>query len=170
MTETVSPTHGTGPLYGFALNFEGIENAVDPADADAVRIEGRVLKASGRPIVFPEAFMEFFGEDQFARGRVDEAGDWHVTVRKPSPRRHDGGETQAPHFAITFFVHPILEPFRTRMYFPDEEAQNAEDPVLGLIDPDKRDRLVAKPAGPGVLRFDVHLSGSEETPFLDFVD
>ena len=52
------------------------------------------------------------------------------------------------------------------MYFPDEEAANAVDPVLSSIpDPDVRSTLVARDEG-GVLVFDIHLQGDQETAFF----
>jgi protocatechuate 3,4-dioxygenase alpha subunit len=55
----------------------------------------------------------------------------------------------------------------TRIYFPDEEAANAADPVLSMIaDPRRRATLVAR-ADAGVLRFDIHLQGDQETVFFD---
>ena len=51
------------------------------------------------------------------------------------------------------------------MYFPDESAANAADPVLTSIDAARRATLVAQPDGDG-LRFDVHLAGESETVFF----
>jgi protocatechuate 3,4-dioxygenase alpha subunit len=55
----------------------------------------------------------------------------------------------------------------TRLYFEDEAEANANDPVLGLIDPPhRRETLVARRDGDGY-RFDVHLQGERETVFFD---
>jgi protocatechuate 3,4-dioxygenase alpha subunit len=54
----------------------------------------------------------------------------------------------------------------TRIYFPDEEAANAADPVLsGIDDPAARGTLIARAAADGY-RFDVHLQGPDETVFF----
>ena len=54
----------------------------------------------------------------------------------------------------------------TRLYFDDED--NSADPLLGRIEQRPRvDTLVAKNTGQGTYRFDIHLSGSSETVFLD---
>jgi len=54
----------------------------------------------------------------------------------------------------------------TRVYFPDEPDANAADPLLGsILDPAVRARLVAVADGDR-LRFDIHLQGDQETPFL----
>jgi protocatechuate 3,4-dioxygenase alpha subunit len=51
------------------------------------------------------------------------------------------------------------------MYFPDEEAANAEDPVLLGLEPEERTTLVAR-AEDGRLRFDIVLQGADETTFF----
>jgi protocatechuate 3,4-dioxygenase alpha subunit len=53
----------------------------------------------------------------------------------------------------------------TRVYFPDEEAANAADPVLARVPEQRRQTLVARPDGDG-LRFDVVLQGDGETVFF----
>jgi protocatechuate 3,4-dioxygenase alpha subunit len=55
------------------------------------------------------------------------------------------------------------------MYFGDEEAANAADPLLGRIEsPARRQTLIAARGGAGpAYRFDIHLQGPRETVFLD---
>jgi protocatechuate 3,4-dioxygenase alpha subunit len=55
----------------------------------------------------------------------------------------------------------------TRIYFPDEQAANAADPVLSSIDPGRRATLIAEPQPEGELRFDIRLQGEGETVFFD---
>jgi protocatechuate 3,4-dioxygenase, alpha subunit len=67
---------------------------------------------------------------------------------------------------VSVFARGLLGRVVTRIYFPDEADANAADPVLGSIpDPAARARLVAVPDTDG-LRFDIHLQGDQETPFL----
>ena len=73
---------------------------------------------------------------------------------------------QAPHVNVSVFARGLLKQAQTRMYFPDEEA-NASDPVLQLVPEEDRDTLVAREED-GVLRFDIHLQGEQETVFFDF--
>ena len=73
---------------------------------------------------------------------------------------------QAPHIEVAVFARGLLKQVVTRIYFPDEAEANESDPVLALVDPDRRDLLVAR-ADDGVLRFDVQLQGERETPFFD---
>jgi protocatechuate 3,4-dioxygenase alpha subunit len=57
------------------------------------------------------------------------------------------------------------------MYFDDEAAANAEDPVLRLVEPaERRQTLIAtreQRGGEVVYRFDIHLQGEDETVFFD---
>jgi protocatechuate 3,4-dioxygenase alpha subunit len=53
------------------------------------------------------------------------------------------------------------------MYFGDEEAANAEDPVLARIEHKVRvSTLIATHDGDGYV-FDIHLQGEKETVFFD---
>jgi protocatechuate 3,4-dioxygenase alpha subunit len=64
------------------------------------------------------------------------------------------------------FARGLLDRLVTRIYFPDEEAANAADPVLSTIaNPRDRATLIAR-AESGVLRFDIHLQGDQETVFF----
>ena len=72
---------------------------------------------------------------------------------------------QAPHFNVTVFARGLLRHLVTRMYFPDETEANGADPVLNLVEPARRETLIAKNCG-GVLRFDVRLQGERETVFF----
>jgi protocatechuate 3,4-dioxygenase alpha subunit len=53
----------------------------------------------------------------------------------------------------------------TRIYFGDETAANAEDPLLLSVDGSRRPTLVAPPAEGGYV-FDIHLQGPDETVFF----
>ena len=54
------------------------------------------------------------------------------------------------------------------MYFPDEEAANAEDPVLGSIEHKVRaSTLIAEKTGKGAYCFEIRLQGDRETVFFD---
>ena len=75
------------------------------------------------------------------------------------------GRLQAPHLLVGVFARGLLKRVATRMYFPDEEAANAEDPVLLGLEPAERATLVAR-AEDGALRFDIVLQGAGQTTFF----
>jgi protocatechuate 3,4-dioxygenase alpha subunit len=167
MDPVLSPSQTCGPLYGFALMFEGSEHAVDPGSPGAVRVEGVVWDGAGDPVAYPECFVEVWQGEQWARARTDDEGMYQVVVRRPEPAAGPNGEAQAPHLNVTVFARGLLKQAQTRMYFPDEEVANARDPVLRMVPPEDRHSLIAQDQG-GLLRFDVHLQGDDETVFFDF--
>jgi protocatechuate 3,4-dioxygenase alpha subunit len=147
-----------GPFFGFALPFDKDSEAVDPTAAGAVRIEGQVLDGAGEPVA--DALLEVSNGHQFARCRTDPEGAFHFTVRKPAAIRKS-----APHLTATVFARGLLRQVVTQIYFPDEEDANRVDPVLELVDPSRRHTLIAR-RDAGVLNFDIHLQGDNETVFF----
>jgi protocatechuate 3,4-dioxygenase alpha subunit len=68
------------------------------------------------------------------------------------------------------FMRGLLSHLYTRIYFSDEDALNADDPVLGSVDEERRQTLIAKreeTADGTVYRFDIHMQGASETVFFD---
>lgn len=144
-----TPAQTVGPFFGFAMPFEGDANAVPPGSQDAVRIEGQVFDGAGEPV--PDAVLEVSDGVQFARCGTDREGAFHFTVR----RTH--------HLDVMVFARGLLRHLATRMYFPDVDRN--EDPVLRLVEPERRHTLVAAATGGG-LRFDIRLQGEDETVFI----
>lgn len=160
-----TPSQTVGPFFGFALPFDGDSEAVEPSAPEAMRVEGQLLDGAGE--VVPDALIEMWHDDQFARCRTDAVGAFHFTVRKPEPGRGPDGREGAPHFTVTVFARGLLRQLVTRVYFPDEEEANRADPVLQLVEPGQRHSLIARRDG-GVLNFDIHLQGKDETVFFAF--
>ena len=158
-----TPSQTVGPFFGFALPFAGDSEAVNPSVPGAVRVEGQVLDGAGE--IVPDALIEVWHGDQFARCRTDAEGAFHVTVRKPAAVRSANGRVDAPHLTVTVFARGLLRQLVTRVYFPDEEEANRTDPVLELVEPEHRHTLIARRDG-GVLAFDIRLQGENETVFF----
>ncbi len=158
-----TPSQTVGPFFGFALPFPGAAEA-SALETGALRIEGQVLDGAGEPVA--EAILEAWQGDQFARCRTDPEGAFHLLVRKPPGTDGQDGAKHAPHLELTVFARGLLRQLATRIYFPDEAEANAADPVLALVEPDRRGTLVAR-AESGVLHFDVRLQGPPgETVFF----
>jgi protocatechuate 3,4-dioxygenase alpha subunit len=158
-----TPSQTVGPFFGFALPFEAGAETVDIGAPGALRIEGRLLDGGGDPV--PDGLLEVWQGDQFARCRTDAEGAFHFTVRRPPPAPGPDGRPQAPHLNVAIFARGLLKHLLTRVYFPDEAASNAADPVLRLVEEDRRQTLVAREEG-GVMLFDIHLQGPAETVFF----
>jgi protocatechuate 3,4-dioxygenase alpha subunit len=81
------------------------------------------------------------------------------------------GRVQAPHLNLWIVARGINVGLNTRIYFDDEAAANAADPVLNLVEWEiRRKTLIARremQGGKPVYRFDIRLQGADETVFFD---
>ena len=173
----LTPSQTVGPFFGVGLPFEKGEQIVEPGSAGVIRLEGQVLDGNGEPV--PDALLEIWQPDDhgryhgvadgeamgFGRCRTDSEGAFSFATSKPGATPAPGGRMQAPHLNVTVFARGLLRHLVTRMYFPDETEANATDPVLNLVEPARRETLIAKTCG-GVLHFDVRLQGERETVFF----
>lgn len=159
-----TPSQTIGPFFGFALPFPGDADAGAGARPPSVlHIEGQVFDGAGAAV--PDAVLEMWQGDAFVRCATDAEGRYGVTVPKPQATPGPTGRPQAPHLEVSVFARGLLRHLATRMYFPDEEAANAADPTLALVDPTRRATLVARGEG-ARLRFDIRLQGAAETVFF----
>lgn len=171
-----------GPFFSFALLDLARPELVPPDAPGAIRIEGAVLDGEGAAV--DDAMVEIWQADAagrfaqpsgspgagaftgFGRCGTDAEGRFWFVTRKPGVVCDADGRPQAPHLDVSVFARGLLKRLVTRIYFPDEEAANAADPVLSsLPSADDRATLVAVPSG-GVLRFDIRLQGDRETVFF----
>ena len=164
MSGPLTPSQTVGPFFGVGLPFEKGEQLAPPGSAGVMRIEGQVLDGKGEPV--PDALLEIWQPGTgFGRARTDSEGAFSFTTVKPGAVPAPDGRVQAPHFNVTVFARGLLRHLVTRMYFPDEAEANAADPVLNLVEPARRETLIAKHCD-GVLHFDVRLQGERETVFF----
>src|SRR6266480_4058584 len=146
MSGPLTPSQTVGPFFGVGLPFERGEQLAPPESAGATRIEGQVLDGKGEPV--PDALLEIWQPATgVGRARTDSEGAFSFTMVTPGPVPAPGGRMQAPHFNVTVFARGLLRPLVTRMYFPDETQANAADPVLNLVEPARRETLIAKNSG-----------------------
>ncbi|WP_460862813.1 protocatechuate 3,4-dioxygenase subunit alpha [Nocardiopsis coralliicola] len=114
----------------------------------------------------PRGAVQRPGFRGFARCATDAGGRFAVYTLKPGPVPSPHG-LQAPHIDVSVFARGMLHRTVTRIYFPEEAAANAADPVLSSIgDARARETLVAA-AAPDGYRFDIRLQGDGETVFFD---
>jgi len=186
MTAPLTPSQTVGPFFGVGLPFERGEQIATPGLAGVIRIEGQVLDGNGDPV--PDALLEIWQADDqgryrtiadgegtrgksrdpstgFGRCRTDSEGAFSFLTLKPGATPAPDGRVQAAHLNVTVFARGLLRHLVTRLYFPDETAANATDPVLNLVEPARRETLIARNYG-GVLHFDVRLQGERETVFF----
>ncbi len=182
----LTPSQTTGPYLEIGLLGGPISNRlVKDADPRAIRISGVVLDSAGDPV--PDGLVEIWqanaagryghpadsreevpledGFTGFGRSGTEDAGRFEFVTVKPGRVPWVDGRLQAPHFVVGVFARGLLKRVATRMYFPDEGAANAEDPVLLGLEPEQRATLIAHPEGGG-LRFDIVLQGARQTTFF----
>lgn len=197
LKETPSQTAGPYVHIGLAPGAAGFDIyetelgrdiAGPEAAGERIRVEGLVIDGTGAPV--KDVLLEVWQADangihahpedpRFAEvspgfrgwGRVItnfETGLWSFETVKPGKVSGRNGRTQAPHISFWIVARGINIGLNTRMYFPDEEALNAADPVLNLVEQaHRRATLVAAKTGAGAYRFDIRLQGEGETVFLD---
>jgi protocatechuate 3,4-dioxygenase, alpha subunit len=187
MTEiALTPSQTTGPYLQIGLLGGPISNhLVDESDARSVHISGVLLDGAGEPV--PDGLIEIWqanpagryahpaddreeipletGFSGFGRSGTESDGSFAFVTVKPGRVPWIDGRLQAPHLLVGVFARGLLKRVATRMYFPDEEAANAEDPVLLGLEPEERAALVAR-AEDGGLRFDIVLQGTGQTTFF----
>ncbi len=159
MNETPSQT--IGPFFRFGLDWMDRSNVVAPGSPGVLELRGVVYDGEGLGV--PDGLIELWHTPHFERALTDADGSYRVTTVKPEV----APAGQAPHIDVSLFARGLLQRLVTRIYFPDEAAANASDPVLSRVPADRRATLVAT-ACAGALRFDIHLQGPEETVFLAY--
>jgi protocatechuate 3,4-dioxygenase alpha subunit len=160
---------------------------------ERIVIEGRIFDGSGTPI--RDMLVEIWQAN--AAGRYDhpadnqegkpvdpnfrgfgrtgthfETGVYRFETIKPGPViGRSGFKTMAPHVNFWLGARGVNVGLATRMYFSDETAANAADPVLNIIEqPQRRETLIARREQRGketIYVFDIHIQGDRETVFFD---
>ncbi|MBP0464020.1 protocatechuate 3,4-dioxygenase subunit alpha [Roseomonas sp. PWR1] len=108
----------------------------------------------------------------WGRAWTDAEGQYEFRTVLPGGYAEAGGH-RAPHMNITVMGAGLMRRALTTVFFPDFAAENAVDPVLTIVAPSQRARLLAVPDGMAdgvrVFRFDIRLRGDaeEETPFFE---
>ncbi len=178
----------------FANNFGNVL-VTDETKGERIRIEGRVFDGIGT--VLKDVLIEIWqanAEGKYAHPadrqsgkQVDphfrgwgractdfETGVYAFETVKPGRVEGRDGRVMAPHVNAWIVARGINLGLNTRMYFSDEDAANAEDAVIHLIEWEaRRKTLIAErldrktDTGAAVYRFDIRLQGEGETVFFD---
>lgn len=196
LQETASQTAGPYVHIGLTPNFCGI-GGVYPADLGAsmvdektrgerITVRGRVMDGTGAPL--RDALVEIWQADADGlynspaetRGAADphftgwgrcatddSSGEYRFDTIKPGRALFRDGRWMAPHITVWIVARGINLGLHTRMYFADEAASNAEDPLLARVEHRHRVATLVAPRDGDVYTFDIHLQGEKETIFLD---
>lgn len=124
----------------------------------------RTPDSDGHPLLDP--FFDGFGR------LVTTTEPFAFKTVKPGPiLADDGTPARAPHITLTMFSDGITR-LVTQIFFDDEAAANAGDPLLASLPAELRERLVAKraetsPDGTTLYEIAIVMRGAGETPFFD---
>ncbi len=200
-SQTAGPYVHIG-LIPHQAGFDIYENSLGSAPmagpgckGERVRVEGRIFDGAGGLV--RDALVEAWQADANGRfphpadaqggapppdpafrnwGRAGtdfETGLWSFDTVKPGrvPGRH-GFRKMAPHVNLWIVARGINLGLSTRLYFADEDAANAADPVLNMVDPPERRRTLlarreARTGGAAAYVLDIRLQGPDETVFFD---
>ena len=157
---TRTPSQTVGPYYAIGLSREVQNELVDPRDPAAVRLIGQLIDGQYSPI--DDGLIEIWDPAgrHWGRSATDADGRFSFVVAKPAPL-----PGQAPRLDVLVFARGLMRHQLTRVYFPDESAANAADPVLAGLDEQDRSTLVAEHED-GALRFDIRMQGDWQTVFF----
>jgi protocatechuate 3,4-dioxygenase, alpha subunit len=188
VSELLTPSQTVGPYFAMRLPWPEGPFVVPEDTPGAITIIGRLYDGAGN--VIPDGLIETWQADPdgrfahpddprgpvpggykafrgFGRSQTELDGSFRMVTLKPGPLPFGDGRTEAPHIDVSVFSRGMLDRSVTRIYFPDEAEANAADPVLEAVPAERRQTLIAEPAGEGLLRFDVRMQGEAETVFFD---
>jgi protocatechuate 3,4-dioxygenase alpha subunit len=196
LKESPSQTAGPYVHIGCTPNFAGI-GGVYPTDLGAtmvndrtrgerITVTGHVYDGLGVPL--RDALVEIWQADSDGlhnspaetRGSADpnftgwgrcptdlETGAFAFETIKPGRVPFADGRLQAPHLTFWIVARGINIGLHTRMYFGDEAAANAEDPVLARVEHKARIPTLIAPRSADAFIFEIRLQGDNETIFFD---
>jgi protocatechuate 3,4-dioxygenase alpha subunit len=190
-----TPSQTVGPFFALGLTapqYSYPHSAIASGDlanesttGERIEISGQVFDGGGAPVT--DALIEVWQADTEGRyahpadgrpsnqnfrgfGRFGTGTDQEnaFRLRTVKPGSVDG--VQAPHINVIILMRGMLTHAYTRLYFSDEAAANARDPVLLSVPEERRGTLIARrddSAPTPHYRFDIHMQGDDETVFFD---
>ena len=161
---------GVMPPACGALDALGAFVADQLGDLLGVLAADALFDGAGDPVL--DAMIEFWQTDATGRyGANGSAGGWARRAVDPETGSYRletippaATQDAAAHVKVWAVARGINLGLHTRIYFADED--NSADPVLALIEPSRRQTLIASQQG-GAYVFNVRLQGENETVFFD---
>ncbi|HJZ63008.1 MAG TPA: hypothetical protein VKD70_01730 [Candidatus Acidoferrum sp.] len=152
-SQTVGPffSIGLAPLY---------QNAAAEASNKTLTLAGKIFDGDRQPV--PDAVLEFWSGDSFARVSTSEDGSYSAVLELSL------ANSAAASSDVLIFMRGLLKPVRTRVYFGDFDAVK-NNPELKAVPGERIGTLLARKA-PAPYRYgwDVFMQGDSETVFFHF--
>lgn len=196
LKETASQTAGPYVHIGCTPNFLGMSGVFpddlgsamvgEKAKGERITVTGQIFDGTGTPL--RDALLEIWQADaeglynspSEVRGSADphfagwgrqptdlDTGVFRFDTLKPGRVPFGDGRMQAPHISFYIVARGINLGLNTRMYFADEDAANAEDPLLTRLEHKVRVPTLIAPRDGNSYTFNIHLQGEQETVFFD---
>ncbi len=187
MKHGLTPSQTVGPYLHIGLDWlNTTELAPAGVAGERVIIQGQLLDADRQPIT--DGMIEIWqanshgkyahvddnralpleaGFNGFGRTPTDEQGRFRFATIKPASVPDAQGRPQAPHLMVNVFARGLLKQLVTRAYFPGDAHET--DSVLQQVPAARRATLVATAVSPGVVEWNILISGSidDETVFFE---
>lgn len=161
---TTSQTIGPFPHEAWRWAFD----STAAAGSGEIVVAGRVYDGGGQTV--SDALLEatlpgaaggpIDGMPGFRRVPSGEDGEFRFALPRPS----GGGE---PACYLTLFGRGVVKHQFCAVFLGDDPSL-ADSPLLAQVPGERRDTLIAQPAGDGSYRWDIHLQGTRETVFFDY--
>src|SRR5271156_819519 len=188
MSLRATSSQTVGPFFKIGFDWLNRNDLTGPGvTGERVTFTGVVLDGDSKPV--PDALIEIWQanahgkyahpEDTqdkpvepafrgYGRTPTQSDGSFRFSTIKPGRVPGPDGVLQAPHIVVSVFTRGLLRRLVTRIYFPDDAA-NQEDYVLSLVEPARRQTLIAKKSAKSgaAIEWNVWLQGPEETVFFD---
>jgi protocatechuate 3,4-dioxygenase, alpha subunit len=188
MNIRATPSQTVGPFFSIGCDrLNATDLAEQGVSGERIEITGRVIDGDGNGV--PDAMLEIWqansagkyahpedpqdkatetGFQGFGRIPTNSNGAFWFATIKPGTVPGPDGRQQAPHIVVSVFMRGLLRRLVTRIYFPDEAA-NDQDFVLNFVEPARRGTLIAKGVSgeSNKLEWNVILQGEKETVFFD---
>ncbi len=188
MRRGLTPSQTVGPFFHGGLMWLDVPDLAGTATGERIDVSGTIVDGDGA--VVPDAMLELWqanaqgryahpadrqntplepGFKGFGRIATDKAGVFRFRSIKPGSVPGIDGKVQSPHINVTLFMRGQLTHLQTRIYFADD-ASLAGDPALALVDPKRRDTLLARRVGdePARYEWNIVMQGRNETVFFQF--
>ncbi|MEU4313104.1 protocatechuate 3,4-dioxygenase subunit alpha [Nocardia sp. NPDC024068] len=184
-----TPSQTVGPFLHIGLPWPDGPEIVTPGTTGSLTISVTVTDGDRNPVA--DALVEVWQANRdgvfehpddprpqtdsafrgFGRCPADATGTARFTTVKPGAVPAGDAGTQAPHLNLSIFARGMLNRAITRLYFPDEAAANAADPVLRALPESQRHKVIATTTDDGyhlgIVLQDADPEGAE-TPFFYF--
>lgn len=178
-----TPSQTVGPYYGIGLSYTNDNILVPQGSPASVLLWGYVFDGNGDRV--SDAHVEIWQADAegripreqgslrrdghtftgYGRATTEDSGRFWFSTLNPGAVVLPKAGSPAAFISVGVFARGLLDRLMTRVYLPEGNIE--EDPLMGLLSPERASTLVGLRQPDASLRFDIYLQGDRETVFLN---